>query len=119
MSDEKPITNSDLLTAAGAVLRMHLDNVEVHPCDEFNDRVRASSCVSEVQNLYQAVEHARGFPSAPTAADLATAIEQRYRPNAHDRAGRGEGDVLTLEDIGKELRSGGYAALMQNANLPA
>jgi hypothetical protein len=43
-------------SAAQALVRHHLDSVEVHPCDEHNDEVRARACIPEVQNLHAALQ---------------------------------------------------------------
>ena len=42
--------------AATALVRHHLDAVEVHPCDEHDDAVRARSCIPEVQDLHAALQ---------------------------------------------------------------
>ena len=41
--------------AAMPVIRLHLDNASVHPCDEQNDRVRANECSPEIRALYDAL----------------------------------------------------------------
>lgn len=42
--------------AAALLLREHLDNVEVHPCDRDSDRIRAAACIREVQALFAAMQ---------------------------------------------------------------
>lgn len=42
--------------AAQMLVRHHLDSVEVHPCDEHNDEVRARGCIREVQSLHAALQ---------------------------------------------------------------
>jgi hypothetical protein len=42
--------------AAQALVRHHLDSVEVHPCDEHSDEIRARGCIKEVQNLHAALQ---------------------------------------------------------------
>ena len=46
----------DLLNAVDAVLRDALDRVEVHPCDEHDDSVRAEGLIDEMKQLYIANE---------------------------------------------------------------
>lgn len=41
--------------AAMPVIRLHLDNASVHPCDEQNDRVRANECSPKIRALYDAL----------------------------------------------------------------
>lgn len=69
-------TTPTLRDAAQAVLRAHLDNVDVHPCDEHNDAVRVKSCSPEVQALYAAL-------AAPTDA-LAEPVEWQHRMGPTD-----------------------------------
>lgn len=42
--------------AAEKLVRHHLDEVEVHPCDVNDDDVRARQCLMEVQSLHQALK---------------------------------------------------------------
>lgn len=44
-----------VVEAAKVLLRMHLDNAEVHPCDTHDDAQRAAQCSPEVQRLYAAL----------------------------------------------------------------
>lgn len=44
----------ELAAAIDAVLRDALDRVEVHPCDEHNDAVRANGLPDAIQRLYRA-----------------------------------------------------------------
>jgi hypothetical protein len=43
-------------SAANSLVRHHLDSVEVHPCDEHNDEVRAGRCIQEVRDLHTALQ---------------------------------------------------------------
>jgi hypothetical protein len=53
-----------LRDALAALVRFHLDNAEVHPCDAGDDAVRAAACMPEVQRAYEALV---AHPSAPPA----------------------------------------------------
>ena len=44
-----------ILFAANALLRRHLDDAEVHPCDHHSDKARAAQCWPEVQSLFAAL----------------------------------------------------------------
>lgn len=59
---------TDLVGAATALLRWHLDNADVHPCDYNNDEVRAVQCIPEVRRLFAALR----AQSAPQPADPST-----------------------------------------------
>jgi hypothetical protein len=45
---------SQLELAVDAVLRDALDRVEVHPCDEHNDKVKFNGLSDELKALYRA-----------------------------------------------------------------
>lgn len=55
---------ADVLAAAAALLRWHLDGADVHPCDQGDDDVRAKACIAEVQALHGALK-ATTPPAAP------------------------------------------------------
>lgn len=51
----EPSSACAIREAATALVRHHLDAVEVHPCDEHDDDVRARSCIQQVQDLHGAL----------------------------------------------------------------
>lgn len=51
-----PSSAADVRKTAQALVRHHLDSVEVHPCDEHDDGVRARGCIKEVQDLHAALQ---------------------------------------------------------------
>lgn len=53
-----------LFLAARAVVREALDNVEVHPCDEHDDSVRAKGLYGTMQNLHAALSSPQQEPVA-------------------------------------------------------
>ena len=66
--------------AAMPVIRLHLDNASVHPCDEQNDRVRANECSPEIRALYDALT-ATPAPEAQVSGpytSVADALARRY-----------------------------------------
>lgn len=56
--DAAPNSDADLRWAATVVVRDALDDVEVHPCDQRNDSVRAQHLRSPLAALYAALRHA-------------------------------------------------------------
>lgn len=110
-----------LLTAAEAVLRMHLDNVEVHPCDQNDDGIRAQHCVPEIQELFKAVQQNKAQSEggqgndapavgSPSAEALAAAIEQAFAPKIGGVHAQGYNHAIA--DIVSALRAGGYGAVL-------
>ena len=62
-ADEEPVARGvapiagdrELVLAAKIVVRDALDRVEVHPCDEHNDSVKANNLSVEMKALYDAL----------------------------------------------------------------
>ena len=52
----EPSAGGAIRKAATTLVRHHLDAVEVHPCDEHDDAVRARSCIPEVHDLHVALQ---------------------------------------------------------------
>jgi hypothetical protein len=52
----EPSKAAAIASAANVLVRHHLDSVEVHPCDEHNDDVRAARCIKEIQDMHAALQ---------------------------------------------------------------
>jgi len=66
---EQRVKYDAIVQAATSLMRVHLDNAAVHPCDHDNDRIRAAHCMPEVQETFKVISQlARGSARGATAA---------------------------------------------------
>lgn len=100
-----PEPTADLISAAHALVRWHLDQAEVHPCDAKNDDIRALSCSEEVQTLRAAL--AAGVPT-PEPRDL------KLRDAARSLSANVEGPMRAFEtDMREIMGNTNWSAIMQ------
>jgi hypothetical protein len=95
----------EIIVAARAVVREALDSVEVHPCDEKDDAVRARSLFGPVRALHEAIAQQPQPSTIPADAppEVVRAWKDGVKHGAWLNTPQGSGEPVVMATIGELL----------------